>query len=335
MSYRTLKNGVKALTPAPIVESVHEKLVNKRLWNQYKQDYRRYKDNALLGTKEPTQKNLLGIITFKTHSVEKGLSHQDFRPGFGKTSSLRELDLYLTEYKKLSYDLTHPYIKNAISVLREYADKHDSLGENIDWFKERFSFWLERENLKTAGAKTLNHKDSSMKNFRELAKNRYSVREYSSEPVDVADIMDAINISMKTPSVCNRSPWSVKIITDKDRMQELLKLQGGFGGYSMPDKLLLITVHTSYFNGLGERNQPYIEGGLFTMSLTYALEYKNIAAVALNAMFTNDVTEKIKSILKLDDDEILITFLGTGNFSGKDVVAKSFRPESTEIVQIY
>ncbi|TVV28267.1 nitroreductase family protein [Weissella cibaria] len=335
MNYQNIDSKIKEILPKPVSRAVHQSVVDRRLHREYNQDLRRYRDNALIGPKVPSPKNLLGIITFKTHSVEKGLSHQHFRPGFGKDTSLRELSYYLDSYRELGYDISNPFIQNAVSVLKEYKQKHLSLHEEIGWFDERFKYWLQGDNPRTAGAMQLVHSDATGKNFRQLSGERYSVREFSDKPINLEDLMDAVSIAMKTPSVCNRSPWAVKIINDKQVMQDLLRIQGGFGGYDMPDKLMLITVHTSYFNGLGERNQPFIEGGLFTMSFLYALEFKNIAAVALNAMFTNNKTEQTKKMLGLDDDEVLITFVAAGQFTENELVAKSFRPEPSSIVDVF
>lgn len=335
MKFQNFKNVLRKRLPKPIGNFVHNQITNLRLFNEYKRDALRYKDNALIGPKRPSEKNLIGIIALKTHSLEKGLSHRKFKLEFGKNGVLVEILDYLNIYKSLGYNLQNEYILNAISALKEYQKKHSEMSCKIPWFNQMFKEWLKIKNTCTAGTLELKHVDSQQKNFEELAKNRYSIREFSGEKVKINDIFAALSIAMKTPSVCNRSPWLVYVIKDTKKINELLRMQGGFNGYEAPDTLLLVTVQISYFNGLGERNQAFIEGGLFTMSFLYALEYKNIAAVPLNAMFKNKQTEQVKGFLGLSDEEVLITFIAIGNFPEKNLVAKSFRPNWETVTQIY
>ena len=60
-----------------------------------------------------------------------------------------------------------------------------------------------------------------------------------------------------------------------------LKIQGGFLGYAMPPVLLLVTSDIRAFMNNGERNEPFVDGGLFSMSLLYALEAYGLAACPL------------------------------------------------------
>lgn len=302
------------------------------LLREYIQDMETYRRNALLAGMENSQENLIGIVMFRTHSIEKGLSHETFRPEFGKDTTLKSLFAELTQYREFGFDESDSVIKNAVSVLNEYLDKHKQLNMDIPWFSEMFEGWLYPMNS-IAGVKKIQFVKSN--DFAELAANRNSIREFGSDPVTLESLQKAVHISMKTPSVCNRQPWKVKIITDMSLIQKILDIQGGFNGYKVPNKLLLITVDAAYFNGLGERNEPYIDGGLFTMSLLYALESLEIAAVALNAMFTSDKTKDVRELLDINSGEVLITFIAVGSFPKSTQVPKSFRKDYKEIITVY
>ncbi|MFR4831476.1 MAG: nitroreductase family protein [Bifidobacterium sp.] len=49
---------------------------------------------------------------------------------------------------------------------------------------------------------------------------RHSVREFAEAPVTVEEIMNAVRVAMRTPSVCNRQPTRVHIITDAELHQK-------------------------------------------------------------------------------------------------------------------
>ena len=49
---------------------------------------------------------------------------------------------------------------------------------------------------------------------------RHSVREFAETPVTVEEIMNAVRVAMRTPSVCNRQPTRVHIITDAELNQK-------------------------------------------------------------------------------------------------------------------
>lgn len=323
-------NKIVALTPDGLVE----KLKIARLFGEYIQDFKRYSNNALLGTKGSSKNQLIGIIIFRTHAIEKGLSHNDFRPEFGKESIFGKLNKHLMEYKQLGYDLENQFIQAAISALNEYKKRHVDQEIDIPWFDNLFRTWL-KPTPELSGTKEVFRNNASNRSYSDIVSSRVSIREFGSGNVDLQDIEDAIHISVKTPSVCNRQPWKVKVVSNPDIISKLLKVQGGFGGYNLPNKLLLVTVDTSLFNGRNERNEPYIDGGLFTMSLLYALESKNIATVALNAMFTNKRSKQVADILNLNDSEMLITFIAVGEYPESAMVPKSFRGDYKQIITHY
>lgn len=108
--------------------------------------------------------------------------------------------------------------------------------------------------------------------YEQLSEARHSVREFSNEPVSAEDIEQAVAIAMRTPSVCNRQPTRIHIITNADLIAKLMPLQGGFRGYKMPPALILLTADNQAFMNQDERNEGYTDGGLFGMSLLLALE---------------------------------------------------------------
>src|SRR5690606_17726718 len=97
-----------------------------------------------------------------------------------------------------------------------------------------------------------------------FSESRKSIRNFTGEIVPESTIHKAIAIALNAPSVCNRQASRVYYIDDKRLIDDALKIQGGFTGYTDNVKqLLIVTCDRNYFYTVGERNQFYIDGGIF------------------------------------------------------------------------
>lgn len=82
----------------------------------------------------------------------------------------------------------------------------------------------------------------------------------------------------------------------------------------MPPVLLLVTSDIRAFMNNGERNEPFVDGGLFSMSLLYALEAYGLAACPLNAMFNLSQDRQTRELLDIPDYEFPVMYIAVGNF---------------------
>lgn len=179
---------------------------------------------------------------------------------------------------------------------------------------------------------TVGKRDNLGKGFVELAEHRYSVSEYSAEPVS-QDVLDKVYaVAMKTPSVCNRQATRVYQITNPAKVKAALDIQGGFHGYAAPPVLLLVTSDIRAFMNESERNEPFTDGGLFSMSLLYALEAYGLAACPLNAMFDLSQAQCTRKLLGIPDNEFLIMYIAVGNFPDTVPVCCSTRKAVADVV---
>ena len=55
-------------------------------------------------------------------------------------------------------------------------------------------------------------------NFKHLAAERYSCRDYSQEPIDKQQILDILECARLAPSACNRQPWKFIVVTDSNEL---------------------------------------------------------------------------------------------------------------------
>ena len=251
-------------------------------------------------------------IVFFTHQIEKGLSHTDFRYGFGK------------------------------KVLHEYRVRHETKQFDLTYAKDLFSqrIWNEIEftNDRSGGdliIRSADKRDNAELSFSQLMEQRHSVREFAETPVTVEEIMNAVRVAMRTPSVCNRQPTRVHIITDAELIKKAMPLQGGFRGYPMPPALVLITGDNQTMMNQDERNECYTDGGLFGMSLLLALEEQQIAACPLNTMLPMKRDEATRELLHIPDSEFLVMYIAVGHFRDEVKTCKSQRFSADEIVTVH
>lgn len=271
-----------------------------------------------------------------THILEKGLSHKDIRYNFGE-SVLSSLSSYLNEFNKNNYDKNELAYKNAISALKEYVNLHEKDRIDISFLREIFTEKVLEDVYDCSdlfgGSKYINLETKKKVNsFSKLACNRYSIREFSDTSVDIFEIEEAIKIAQKSPSACNRQSVRVHIITDKKMILKLLEIQNGLRGYQLPNVLLVTTVDQIAYSAENDRNMGYIDGGLFTMSLLYALEERLIGACLLNTNFPKKVDREIKCFLKMNRSDIFINFIPVGNLPTKIKVCNSQRVPLDKII---
>lgn len=146
--------------------------------------------------------------------------------------------------------------------------------------------------------------------YQDFAKSRHSIRHFSEIPVELEKVKDAIKLAQLTPSACNRQGWRTRIIADKSVLENVLKNQNGNRGFGQEiDKLLLVTADLRYFNSDREVFQAYIDGGMYAMSLINSLHYECIGTIPLSGSLTEKQDANVRSILRLDDAEVITLLL--------------------------
>lgn len=327
--------SIKVVLPEKLYDGLREVSRSKKLIQAMTGDFKRYNKAAFYQRVDQNKDNLRARITLYYHQIEKGLSNKNIRLGFGK-KALDNLFSCIEEFKKYDKYYEDSRYKTAASVLKKYIEYHESNSYDVNEVKERYEKIIENIPADDMGGiyeinkeEILSYKESSFDLF---SKNRVSVRDFSEEPVDIHTIEKAISISMKTPSVCNRQPWRVYIIKNQSLREQVLKAQKGIlsAGDNM-DTLLMITSDNQYLGAANERNQGFIDGGMFSMSLIYSLTYVGLASCALNAALTPEDDKAIRDLIKIPEEENIIMFIALGNYPDKFKVPKSHRDNFKEI----
>ena len=308
-----------------------KKLLQKiRLRYLAHKDVSRFSRTASFSVFDDGYDQVVSRIIYNVHSLEKGLARfRDMRLGFG-ARRLANLNDALVVYTAKGYDRAAFAYVEGVSVIQRYKELHAKKGFDVSFLDGLVNpeFLNPATDFGAAGTKTIRRADkagNSAKGFYELAQGRSSSREFSGEPIDLDKVMNAIRNAERTPSVCNRQGWKVYWVEDKELARKVLKHQRGFGYPQMPEVLLTITVSNNTYLSPVERNQAFVDGGLFSMSVLYGLEYEGLAAVPLNACMYYKDQRAVRELLDMDDSEMISMFIAVGDFMDEFVVPISDR----------
>jgi nitroreductase len=280
------------------------------------------------------------IITRISHGIEKAFSLPNVRLFFGVESCKKlilELEVY---YKSYGYN---ELIQASIDVLAHYKNFHNdhqrtslihlfSLIDDLIVKIPEYSFDIEiGGTLKISKNKI--EAMNSRNDFKSFCHMRYSVRDFQFKPVSDDLVSNAIEIAIKTPSVCNRQAWKVYLYRD-DNAQEILKYQNGSASFktSIQTVVLITGTLTSFSNN--ERNQVFIDGGLFSMSLIYAFHSLSLGVCPLNTAYFAKDEALLHNKMKIPNSEVPIMMLAIGHLKDEFLVAKSRRKQVKEILVV-
>lgn len=280
----------------------------------------------------------IGIIRarlmFYAHALEKGLSRVNFRPRFGE-STLRSMATEMTRWLNAGRSPDDQFFKTAAATAHAYFERHRQLevdaSDFLSLFDEKSRALIMQGEDEDGGVLTAEAlretvpESNRNRSFIDVVFGRRSVRDFTPVPVDDEDIRRAVRIAQQAPSVCNRQAARVHLFEDQKAIRAALDLQGGFKGYAMPPKLLLVTTDLSSFLWPKERNQGFVDGGLFMMTLLLGLEQVGLGACPLNTSLTADREDGIRKILDIPESEIFISFIAVGHFDPSVLTPRSKR----------
>ncbi len=272
------------------------------------------------------------------HRIEKGLALPVPKPGFGADAVrllLDDLDVYT---RRFGVDWV---VGAALQTLDEYLAFNGKAGADVAWVDTALRSLRARIALGAcppgAGGTIQIRREDVLRHagmpFEDFAKWRHSVRQFAAQPVDDALIEQAASIARYAPSVCNRSGGMVYSISDPARAKELLKFQNGNRGFGdTAGRILVITARQAVFHTVGERYQCWIDGGLFGMSLIYALHSLGLGTCCLNWSVEPQTDRAFKKAAGIPPDDAVIMLLAVGHLPETLAVARSERRPLGEVL---
>ncbi len=277
------------------------------------------------------QKNRLEAeIIRNVHSIEKGLSIQNPRPGFG-LKKIREMFTLVEKYLKCFGDEEIIYF--VIDAVKEYLKKQQSMNfenEDILFIKQKLleiqSIVGEHEGVYGG---TLIYKKSDV-NFKiddieNFFKTRHSIRDFSTAPIDEENLIKAIKLAQSSPSACNRQAVRVYSIKPNSYMNIIGNLDGIGGFAESVERFLLITGVQSAYRA-GEKNQFVVSAAMFASYLSLSLHAYGIGACVIQrSLIENKLFKKFKEVYNISEDEQVVVMLGVGKIKEETTVPVSRR----------
>jgi nitroreductase len=249
------------------------------------------------------------IVLKDIHRIEKGLSLNDAKRPFGSDLA-RRISVFLERGKNIrNVEPIDIRAIEALAALEKWNDEGDrSLGK-LTTLANPYSGTMDQ----TAWA--------------EFFQSRKSIRNYSDvlPPPDSLDISKVIQWAINTPSVCNRQSWKVWYITEKSLVNKVLQLQNGNSGFRNLNSILVFGVDRRKFTLGSERNQHWIDGGLFTMSTIWALHAQGFGSCLLNWSVSPERTSELRAIIGAEEYFEFISLCAVGRFEKDSLVAISPR----------
>lgn len=309
----------------------------KEMILEFVNDYKTYNKWNYNNSKIHSQNALEAKILRQTHMIEKGLSLSEPRKGFGQ-EKISELFIMLDEYINSGFDVEAVPFQNALNVLDCYVEFQNKLGyTNEDLNKKLESYKEQRAESFSAGIEHTTLEDMKREmsvDFPHFYNSRHSLRQFADRKIDPEDIKKAVLLAQKSPSACNRQASKVYFYSDEETNRKIGELIAGNTGFEKEVKnYLVVTGDLSAFYDAFERNQLYVEGGMFALSLVEALHYYGIASCVLQngeLRYKNKAFKEICS--NIPENERILLFIAIGYYKDEFNYAVSKRKKLNDVL---
>lgn len=302
------------------------------------QDFRsKSKTLGILKNQKYYYNRIAAELIRNTHSIEKGLSIEKPRMGFGHQKQQNMLNL-MDELKDSKSEYHQETIKMAIDALNEYIEFHNE-NNYTDDFIEKIKEYLSQNKTngenKYGGTITINRSEMifNVEEIEHFFETRHSIRDFEKTEVDKEKLEKALQLAKRAPSACNRQGVRTYIIT-KNNFDLLKDWLAGIGGFSEAvDKYILITGKISSYRA--EENYQYIvSSSIYAAYLSLTLHLYGIGACIIQRpVVFSKKWEDLRNKLEIQGDEQIICLLGIGNLKEEYKVPISHRLENVEMIK--
>jgi nitroreductase len=303
----------------------------------YRYDRRRFMEWSSASGRANRRAQLEAWIMGDAHKIEKALALPSPRPGFG-AGVIRRLIENLRDYGDLhGWDRSSGLALACLEAYHRFNLAHglpdEETAEAIADLRARHGGLRDEPQ---GGSLRVHRADIHRAGQLDLAaffESRHSVRQFAEEPVDPALIEQAVRLAQKTPTVCNRQSLRVHAYFDAEERQRVLACQLGNRGFGHQAAcVLVVTCDLQTFYSVGERNQAWIDGGLFSMSLVYALHSLGLGSCCLNWSVEIENDRALRRVMDLPGSEIVIMQIAVGHLLDEFDVARSERKPIDEVL---
>jgi nitroreductase len=170
----------------------------------------------------------------------------------------------------------------------------------------------------------------------EFLRSRKSVRDFSEKKIELETLRSAVEVAKFAPSQCNRQTVKLYYTSENSKLKKFLTLQGGANGFSesVPGVVVVASSLKGWL-GANQRNQCFVDGGIFAHQLLLSLNASGIDACPLNLAVDNKREIAIKDLLGIPEHMRLIMSIAVGYASQDKVkIAQSRRRHVDDILEI-
>ena len=303
-------------------------------WRYFRYDRRRMLAYSGAFTAD-TRGKLLAKLIMRYHVLEKGLTMPARRFWFGWQVVLDVMAL--ADEFAARYGDEEPQCRHAIGVVRAYWELHREHAQAHEQELQVLARFLERFPQVSAAVEPHCRREEfyAAKDapFPSFCQARHTLRHYAEKELSMDRLRVAVDMARSAPSACNRQHSRVHVVSDRELISTVLTLQGGNRGFGhLANKLLVVTADLEALAGIGERNDVYVNGGMFLMNLCYALYHEEIAHCILNWSKSPAEDKALRKLVGLRDSETVIALLTCGETPEEFDVAASPRKNLEEVL---
>jgi len=261
---------------------------------------------------EPLEKRLRHATVIKAHTIEKGLALPRPRPYFGR-EKIRELLDMSSRWSPATGDLSRSMLLGALRDYRRTFASDESpdrdLVDRIESFINTPETAFAQGGVR-AGIERSWARDEAAINF---ISRRCSVRDFAPVPLSNDEIREVVRLAQRAPSQCNRQATRIHAYRDKHTIKSLLDLQAGGRGFSEAvPTLFVVTSEITAWGGPQQRNQPFVDGGIFAALLLLSLEAHGFVSCPMNLAVRHRTERAIRRVGGIPNRERVIVMVAAG-----------------------
>ena len=248
------------------------------------------------------------------HSLEKGMSFPSKNVNWGEKKTF-ELLRFMRQYFMETDD--KELKKWCLSILENYkndpfASKSEKLLNEIASIESSDD---DSNDVVTGVKKIVKPNISHRMEIEKFFVSRNSVRSFSSQEVTDQELLSAVEFAKVTPTACNRQSCSVYAYKDKKTIEKILKNQLGDQGWCKnASALFLVVSNCSFYSGVYERHQSYVDGGMYAMNLVYGLHLNGIASCFKMYVSSPSVDKEFVSLTGIKGNEVPVVLVLCGHY---------------------
>lgn len=296
-------------------------------------DVRRYARFARRGAPEtPAQRSF--AITKVYHSLEKSLAFRDRRESSGWRDAARLISLFSASGHPARPETEQERV--ALKVLQDYAAVAPKDHPDYPALENFLGHYAAADFAPAGGAVESSAgalEQGTLPDSERFFRTRHSVRDFAPRPVAPELIGRAVALAATSPSVCNRQSWHVYRLTGRAAIDRALSFQNGNRGFGHEVPcLLIVAVDLQAFEDGYERYQPWIDGGIFAMSLVLGLHALGVSSCFLNWSKGPRGDMALRQAFPIAPEHSLVTMIAVGYPKDRLKLCASVRRPADELL---